>query len=149
MKLQVTEAHPRDAYTLSIRMEDIIEIDLYGLGNRQVALRDAIAGSIAADRVLAPDGTLVALFGHSAPSPLIVHPWLISAEGLQDYPRDVLLLARKFIKTLRGYYPDACICNWVSKQATSNRAFITHLGFVIEEREGPFDFFYLPQDHVP
>lgn len=148
MILETSPARPRDALLLDIREEDAMEIDLHGWPAREAALLNTMDRTDGAMRVRGPCGTLLALYGHTT-TRIGVHPWLISAEGIRDYPLDVLRLARGFIRGLCATYPDALLCNWVSKQAARNRSFITNLGFIIEEREGAFDFFYLPQNNVP
>ena len=133
--LQIRQARPEDAYGLQIRRADVAEIHAYGLpGRPQDILHACVEGSTASFLVRDLEGPL-ALFGHSV-SPDGISPWLICGDRAKDYPRILLRVARRYLKSLRSLGP---VWNTTPTKGPRERAFLERLGFDVQETRPGWD----------
>lgn len=143
MSLTYRQSTLEDAHALVLRQEDAEEVALWGVDPLE-ALQESIRDSshlclTALDR----EGRVVAILGVSS-APSLLHPWLLSSELVEQHPIEAVRMARRVAGYLKDY--DQLVCNWVSKAAHKNRAFIVAAGYAILPTPGsPFDLFYLPK----
>lgn len=132
-------AQPKDAYEIQLREEDAREVPE---GWREELARAILTGTAVSYRD--PQGRLVGIFGFNE-SDREVGPWLLCSDLVEGHRREVVQLARQWVGLLKDMAGERLVYNFIPKDSTRNRAFVTALGFRIlpSPRDG-FDFFYLP-----
>lgn len=132
-------AQPNEAFELQLREEDAREVPEGWRGELAQAIQVGTAVSYRDQQ-----GRLVGIFGFNE-SDHEVGPWLLCSGLVEDHRREAVQLARQWVDLLKDMAADRLVYNFIPKDSTRNRAFVTALGFRIlpSPREG-FDFFYLP-----
>ena len=131
---------PSDAFELQLREEDAKEVSEGWRHGVALAILD---GGCVSYR--SPEGLLLGIFGMAQVGEEF-GIWLLCSGHAARFKASVWRTAKRMVAQARTSANGRLIYNFIPKYSTSNREFVSALGFRIlpSPRDG-FDFFYLPQ----
>lgn len=148
--LHMQIASPSDALLMNIRQADKDEI-LRVAGSRypNSVVAKSIRESTSAISVWEA-GCVVGVFGLVLQETVAI-PWFICSDAVDRYPLFVLKGGRRFVDTCLKLAGPRPLCNFISPDHSSARAYVTALGFVIQPEHptstADYHFFSYPS-HV-